>query len=534
MMPIPASESAKQINPPDEDVMLVKHVPLGSITASAKRIKGSTVKSTYRASTTVSEGWQEDAWDMYDSVGEQRFLASTLANRMSQAKIYVGKLDGSELDHPAEVENPAITAILTSIGGGRSGMAQMIRRLGVNLFIAGEGWIVGLPAYLMPDSPTTGITVDDDRDLALTEWNALSVSEVAFKEYDVELRYGPNESDKVLISPEVASLIRVWRPHPRKAWQADSPTRSSLPVLRELNGLTQHVGAQIDSRLAGAGLLVIPQSAQQAMKNANPSLTDQDDPFTEALIENMITPIQDRASASAIVPLVVTVPDELTSSFVHVKFSTPFDTETISLRNEAIRRLALGQDAPPELLLGTGGMNHWGAWLVREDVVNTHIEPPLSLICDALTTQLLWPTLIDGFGMSPAEAYKHVIWYDVSDMIVRPNRGSDSERLYNLGVVNGKAVRLAHGFDDEDAPEFEKLSEAERAVFDMVKRQPDLIRDPGIAELLAQVSALLEQTTIPEPPPQPAVEQQLPDVPAPPRPPESTEGGPPDPGGAPV
>src|SRR3546814_17159695 len=58
-------------------------------------------------------------------------------------------------------------------------------------------------------------------------------------------------------------------------------------------------------------------------------------------------------------------------------FHTPFDEETRELREEAIRRLALGQDAPPELLLGVGNMNHWGAWLVQADTNNTHVEPPL-------------------------------------------------------------------------------------------------------------------------------------------------------------
>src|SRR3546814_19565748 len=74
-------------------------------------------------------------------------------------------------------------------------------------------------------------------------------------------------------------------------------------------------------------------------------------------------------------------------------FHTPFDEETRELREEAIRRLALGQDAPPELLLGVGNMNHWGAWLVQADTINTHVEPPLARFCDAATTQFLRPVL---------------------------------------------------------------------------------------------------------------------------------------------
>src|SRR5690606_14077388 len=129
------------------------------------------------------------------------------------------------------------------------------------------------------------------------------------------------------------------------------------------------------------GLLMVADRIVKALKEAR-GITDdsEDDPFTDALIEAMLTPISDRSSAAAQVPLVVTVPSDgdrpVSDMMHHMSFDTPLDTSLQPLRDEAIRRLALGQDAPPELLLGTGGMNHWGAWLVREDVVTTHLEPP--------------------------------------------------------------------------------------------------------------------------------------------------------------
>ncbi len=218
-------------------------------------------------------------------------------------------------------------------------------------------------------------------------------------------------------------------------------------MLRELVGLTMHISAQVDSRLAGAGLLLVPQTAQRAMQVAAGQTEEEgDDFFTESLMEAMLTPIADRASASALVPLVATVPDETTEKFRYMSFDKPLDTEARPMRDESIRRLALGLDAPPELLLGTGGMNHWGAWLVLEDVVTTHLEPPLALICDALTTQYLWPVLGDQ-GMSPEEAHDYVIWYDVSDLVVRPNRGAEhtrSELAYRLDRYLAPGSSHAH------------------------------------------------------------------------------------------
>jgi hypothetical protein len=309
-----------------------------------------------------------------------------------------------------------------------------------------------------------------------------------------------NATQKIECRPSDVYGIRNWRPHPRRHWDADSPTRSSLPVLRELVGLTMHISAQVDSRLAGAGVFVVPESAKRALAQDTGDENDDSDPFTEALIEAMVTPITDRASASAVVPLVITVPDEATGLFQHITFSTPLDKEARQMREEAIRRLALGQDAPPEILLGVGGMNHWGAWLVREDTITTHIEPPLALICDALTTQYLWP-LLEQQGMAKEEAREHVVWYDVDHLIARPNKASDALTLYNEGEITGDALRDAMGFTEADAPEEPIEDQATRDAIKLAETNPSLIQNPGLPVLIDQYKTLYAGKDLELPPP---------------------------------
>ena len=487
--------------------------PLQSLVASAQRLTKTSVKGRSSAGSRETSDWQNDAWDMYDLVGEQRFLATTLANRMAQARFYVGRLAESATDEPEPVESGPAVGLLEPFGG-TSGLSQIVQRLGVNLFVAGDAWIAGIPPGLMPgaqalprslrvseEEPTfesSGELLVDD-----LEWRMLSVNEVSTsREGELQLRLGPSEDETITCDPDEVLLLRVWKPHPRRAWEADSPTRSSLPVLRELVGLTMHISAQVDSRLAGAGVLIVPQSAQRALNVAAGLDADSsEDQFTEALLEAMLAPIQDRASASALVPLVVTVPDEAAALFQYLTFAKPLDTEARNLRDEAIRRLALGQDAPPELLLGTGGMNHWGAWLVREDVVTTHIEPPLALICDSLTTQYLWPVLIDQ-GMSAEEAEQYVIWYDVSHMVMRPNRASEALDLHSRGVISHAALREATGFGDSDAVlvDDETLEISARVALEMGMRDPSLFNSPGLGVIEKQVRALLTGEDVPDPP----------------------------------
>ena len=467
--------------------------PLTSLVASARRISSEQLEGR---SFNTSQDWQQDAWEMFDLVGEHRYLTTTLAGRLSQARLYVGRRPQVETDDPEPANEPEVQAILEAFGKTSAGRSQLMKRMAVNLSVTGDGWFVGIPPMILPASERPhnidrilGGTSLDDTDPADLEWRMLSVSEVSSRGTNIELSFGAGREEKVECSPDDIYLVRVWNPHPRRWWEADSPTRASLPVLRELVGLTMKIAAQVDSRLAGAGVFIVPQSAKTALLNQLGMDADtEEDPFTEAMMEAMLTPIQDRASASAVVPLVFTVPDEAADKFRHITFDRPMDTEDRPLREEAIRRLALSQDAPPEVLLGTAGMNHWGGWLVKEDVVSTHIEPPLSLVCDALTTQYLWPVL-EEMGYDDFEEY--VIWYDVSHLITRPNHSSNALVLHERGVIGDATLRFASGFDEIDAPYGEDVDIATQMVIGMVQENPGLIQSPGVPYLLGEVRALI-------------------------------------------
>lgn len=516
------SITALQPNPVAPDPLR----PMKTLVASAKRLTSAAIKDAKGARQANSEQWQEDAWEMYDLVGEMRFLTNVVASQGSKARFFVGRIPDNPTDPPSPVEDDRLASVLEAIGDGPSGLSQLIKRLLLNLQVPGDGWLVGIPEMLLPGRgpavspmgvPEVPIVSLADVNLDDLEWRMLSVSEVKFDNSKVTLVLGGDGGDTVTTTPDDVYLIRVWGPHPRKAWEADSPTRSALPVLRELVGLTMHISSQIDSRLAGAGVLIAPDSAARAAKRAlNLPEDGPDDPFTEALIEAMITPISDRANASAYVPLVWTVPDESAALFRHMTFDKDLDAQAKDMRDEAIRRYALSADAPPELLLGTGGMNHWGAWLVSEETVRTHIEPTLALISDAITTQYLRPVMKE-LGYTDDVIDSTVIWYDVEHLIVRPSRTGDALAAHSAGVISDTALRAAYGFSDDDAPPVASgRDEAVAMALDMVKQSPGLAQVPGLPALVEQLREVLSGGT---PITQPA-------QPAPPVEP-TTEGGPP-------
>lgn len=327
-------------------------------------------------------------------------------------------------------------------------------------------------------------------------WHALSVTEVSgtTDRRGVLLRLGPDTTDWLTVDPAEILLIRVHQPAPDQAWMADSPVQSLLPVLRELIGLTMHSTAEIDSRLGGAGILWLPESVRTAIRaNAVASgrigPDDDIDPFVEDLIAAMVTPISDRSSASAVVPLVVTAPDDAVDKPRFMRLDGPLDEFLEARREQAIRRIALGMDAPPEMLTGTGSMNHWGAWLLEESKAKTHLAPLLSLICDAITTQYLRPAL-DAAGWHPDRVARSMVWFDLADLSIQPTRAADAATLHAAGVISDGALRAAHGFEESDAPD--PLPPAAQIALDLVRASPALMAAPGLGAVVEQVQAALD------------------------------------------
>jgi len=515
-------------------VPTARTAPMNSLLAAATRLTGATLLASRTHRTGSAEQWQEDAWEMYDLVGELRFLASVIANTGAKARFYVGTLADDPTDPPVPVEDDdELTDALEAIGDGPSGLAQLVRRLLINLYVPGDGWLIGIPKPLMPENRKNGapppprgdgVVVLDD-----LVWRMLSVSDVKFEAEDMILSLGNGKDQEVRAAADDLYPIRVWNPHPRRAWEADSPTRSSLPVLRELVGLTMHISAQIDSRLAGAGIIIAPDSAARAAKRAaNLPEDSPDDPFTDALIKAMMTPISDRANASAYVPLVWTVPDEAAPIFRYLdQGDRMLDSQAKDMRDESIRRFALGADAPPELLLGVGSMNHWGAWIVQADVVHTHLEPPLALVSDAFTTQYLRPVMRQ-MGRAEEDIENTVVWFSVDHLIVAPNKGEDARVAHEAGAISDEALRDAYGFSEDDAPSTSLLPDADKIALDMVTRNPALMADPGLPVIVEQLRALMSGTPAPATP-EPVADEE-PEEPVEEEPEEDdegTEGGPP-------
>jgi hypothetical protein len=371
----------------------------------------------------------------------------------------------------------------------------MLLSFGIHLSVTGVAWVIAEPSL---DDPTS------DR---FDSWLVLSTEEIReARDGGIEIRVSERRWRN--LHPN-AIVMRVWRKHPRRSWEPDAPVRGVLAVLREIDLLNRHIHATATSRLAGAGILAIPSEAvfppgqgPQSSQPVDPddqNTTAPEDGFVDTLIDAMTTPLLDRSSAAAVVPLVVKVPGELVDKLKHITFSTPFDDRVQSLLDQAIKRLALGLDIPPEILTGTSGMNHWGAWQVAEEAITLHIEPLSETVVHALTVGFL-DAALTAEGYDPGEA---MIWYDTADLRTKPDKTKSALEAYDRNELSADAMLREMGFSPEDAPSEE---EKRRSVLLSVAKTsadlaPQLLAELGYmsAPVVSKVGAEVPKALPPAP-----------------------------------
>jgi hypothetical protein len=384
-----------------------------------------------------SQDWQNECYRHYAICGEARFAAKFFGNACSRAMLMVAEYrDGTYYEQSS---GPGYAA-LTDLFNGKNGQKEMLEALGQHLTIAGEAYLVGRNV--------------DGTDV----WEIVSCLEMKVSGDRWQIDYGDGRPPVNLSDQDV--VIRIWLPAPGRRMEADSPFKALLPILSEIEWLTRHVFAQVTSRLAGAGILMMPQGMTfpqpPAQDGKEIQATSDADLFMLTLADAMMTPIQDPGSPAGVVPIVVTAPDEAIDKARLMTFWTELDAHSMDLRNEAIRRFALGMDLPPEQVLGmssntgtgggsSNGISHWGAWQVEEATIKMHVEPMLDVIVNALTMGYLRPALDEKSTL--------LVIYDTSALRLRPDRSKEAFELWDRGLITNEALRRENGFDEDDAPD---------------------------------------------------------------------------------
>lgn len=465
-------------------------VAANAIVASAAQINSKRTRGLPKQGS--GGGWQAEAWSMLDEVGELEFYREWIANALSRVTIHptlTETIDGTTTTRRLTAHEDDPDAIRAWQGhqalfGGESGQSQMMAAFAGHLSIPGESWLVGL--LQEPEDPTIDL------------WRVLSREEVKIENGRVTINRGDDveevyrDGSKDGDEPEVY-VIRLWRPHPRKWVDAHSSVKSALPILRELLGLTKKVDADINSRLAGAGLLLVPTEATFAAPGVDPSTLDPNsDPLLETIIATMTAALRDRADPSSVAPIVLRVPAQYVDKIKHLTFWSEFSAEARELRKEAITRLANSLDVPAQVLLGLADVNHWTGWLLDDNSITQHVEPLAEVVTHGITTRFLWPIL-----QSTAESFDPALRrfgyeYDTSALRQRPNRSAEAGEGHAALILTDAAYARERGFDATDLLSHpDNLKEYKRRMLERIAAQAGSTPGAAIAAL-AELGVIIE------------------------------------------
>jgi hypothetical protein len=228
-----------------------------------------------------------------------------------------------------------------------------------------------------------------------------------------------------------------------------------LELFEELRLLQLAVRARAKSRAASAGVFYVPHeldingqdgSADDSAQAGNPS-----DPFMTLLIRTMQSAIKDPGSAAAVAPIIIRGPAEYADALRHIPLADPMETyPEEGLRAELIRRIAMGLDMPPEILLGMTDANHWSAWQIDDQTWTAHLQPVTQQMCDDFTSAYLRPAAREA-GIPNWDEI--VVGYDATDVINHPDRARDAKDLWDRGALSYETLRAVAGFSESDAPD---------------------------------------------------------------------------------
>jgi hypothetical protein len=475
----------------DKDVLVAN-----SLIASAARVSFTDRDQSWKTYRLRDEVWQTECWRLYDTIGELHFAAGWVGSACSRVRIYVAEVDevgriGKEVEDDDEIE-----AISDTLFGGPAAKAEALRAMGIALTVAGECFLVGRSK------------ASDGRD----RWYVVAPSDLRRQGGTIMLRMSRIANSWVALNASNDIVIRLWTPHPRYMDCADSPTRAATPILIELERLTAYVFSQIDSRLAGAGILPIP--AGLSFPRPGSDIPGDANDLMSALTEAAEASLTGEGSAAGIVPILVEMPLEALQAMPDkpITFESVMSEHARELRDEALDRLATALDMPKEMIQGTGETNHFNAWHIEESAVKIHIEPLMNRICDGLTQAYLAPAL----KLLKKDPNRYAFWFDTAPLTVRPNRLQDTLNLYERGIVSAEAVRRAGAYSEAtDKPGQEE--DNIRFIKELLLRDPTLFQSVPIREAIGieieEVDPMQEieggDPNAPGPPPPPAPERSV-------------------------
>ena len=244
-----------------------------AVVASAARLRYDASGSSRKV---TRQEWQAEAWHHYEECGELAYVVDLIAKAMSRSRLYITRLD--EHGDPVESPDAAPAEVNDAFLGGPARQKELLHEVGIQLGVPGECYLIGEPERDESGAPT-------DRET----WLIASNEELVERSGQYLLDQGDGARE---LPAEETVIVRVWVPSPRRHAHPEVPGPASRRVLRLIERLSQYVQCQIDSRLAGAGVLLLPNELTFVAAESEENPGDGASSFLAALTEAMTTAVK--------------------------------------------------------------------------------------------------------------------------------------------------------------------------------------------------------------------------------------------------
>lgn len=451
----------------------------GSLIASAVRMGLS--EEAWRGYRFTDEAWQRQAWDFYDTNSQLHMAVDYIGSAASMIRIFVAEVDENGVRQGEVDTDDEIGALAESLFGGPANKAEMLRGIAESLVVAGECFVIGKAA----------------RGGMSDKWWVAAPGEVRKNGDTVYVNMGRAVREE-LTGNDI--IIRVWTPHPRRAFLADSPVRALLGLLYEMEQMQMFIRAQMNSRIANATILPVP-STLAVPKGDNQAVATDD--IYQQLFEVITSNLEGKGTAAQVAPILWQMPLaelQAMSGVQPIRFDSPLSDQAIDLRKEQQQKLAIGMNVPVEIQLGGQEMNHWSIWWAGEEFIVKTMQPLFNRIVDALTTAYL-SIALRKLGKDPK---RYTYWYDTAPLSNSANKLADTLNLYNANppLVSAETVRREGGFTEADAPSQDEIND--RFIKEVILRDPTLFAvTPIREEIKIDIDTAVPGLTDVGPPPPP-------------------------------
>lgn len=423
---------------------------------------------------TTAQAFQLDGARMFDTLGPIKYAANFQGNMQARVRLFAAVIpdDGDDpvaceqiLDPAHEAKAPAgipddlmAQAIveLARIKSETEGQAAIQKDLAVNRFVTGEAFLTVVPDKLATDGE---------------RWQVFSIFELTRRGKTLagDPQWGLVGRNEPL--PDGTRVYRIYQPHPFRRRLADSSLRGVLDNCELLCDLNATFRSIVRSRVAQSGILALPSEL-------NLPSSDEDDEdampqFFVDLEQHLTNPLANPNDPANVVPPFLEGNADYLDKVRVIELARPADPTLAAQQKEQLGLIAIGIDLPPEVLLGIGDVNHWGAFQVSEETWKAHGEPITISIAGqmgALVLRDLLTASVDDQGAqrwAPELISRIVVGYDPSNLIDHPDRGADALKLFQEFELSGAALRRENNFTEEDAPspdETAKRTEQQRLI----------------------------------------------------------------------